>query len=274
MAIKIKANLKTKKVPLPMGIVDSKTGDVYHEVTVAGMDGHDEELVSERKFRNNGAKIVTALLSEKVIAIGDKPYPKGIGMTIARKMWSADRDTCLVNIRSIMADDMQVQPKCPDCGEVDDDTIYMSKMDIGQWNPDNMPEDVASDELGVLMFELPDGIIVEDDETGEELICKLGRIRLTDGGMEENIAAAARDNMGVANTTLLSASIVELEHIKIVDSYVVQAMSKRDRDYLAQLITDYNPGPKFVREHVCPACGRKFKYLLRLPDFFTFGTNQ
>lgn len=274
MAIKIRANVKNKEVTLPMGITDPKTGEVCKRVTVAGMDGNMEERISERKIRNNGAKIVTALLAEKVIAVGDKPYPKGIGVTMARNMWSADRDTCLVAIRELMADDMAVKPKCTQCGEVDETVLYMSQVEVGEWDPKNAPDGVVYDDLGVIMFELPDGLIIEDDETGEEHVCKVGKIRLTDGAMEENIARTVQENMGAANTTTLAACIVELEHIKIVDSYVVKAMSKRDRDYLNALVSDNSPGPKFVREHVCPNCGETFKYVLRLPDFFTYGTNQ
>lgn len=274
MAIKIRANVKTKEVDLPMGILDPKTGETCNKVTVAGMDGNMEERISEKKVRNNGAKIVTALLAEKIIAVGDKPYPKGIGVTMARKMWSADRDACLVAIRGLMADDMAVRPKCTECGEVDEDTLYMSKVEIGKWDPENAPEGVVYDDVGVIMFELPDGLIIEDDETHEEFLCKIGKIRLTDGEMEENIARTVQENMGAANTSTLAACIIELEHIKIVDTYVVRAMSKRDRDYLNALVSDNSPGPKFVREHTCPNCGATFKYVLRLPDFFTYGTNQ
>lgn len=274
MAIKIRANVKTTDVRLPIGIMDPKSGELSKRVTVTGMDGSTEERISEKKIRNNGAKIVTALLAEKVIAVDDKPYPKGIGVTMARNMWSADRDTCLMAIRGLMADDMAVKPKCPECGEVDEDTIYMSRVPIGDWDPKNAPEGVVYDDVGVIMFELPDGLIVEDEDTKEEYLCKMGKIRLTDGAMEENIARTAQENLGMANTTTLAACITELEHIKIIDTYVVRAMSKRDREYLSKLVSDCSPGPKFIREHTCPNCGAKFQYVLKLPDFFTYGTNQ
>lgn len=274
MAIKIRANIKTKELTLPIGIIDPKTGEVHKRVTVAGMDGNMEEKVSEKKVRNNGAKIITALLAEKIIAIDNKSYPNGIGTFIAKNMWSGDRDKCLVEIRSLMADDMLIKPKCTECGETDEDVIYMSEIESGNWDESNPPDGVVYDDIGVLCFELPDGLIVEDDETHEELLCKSGKIRLTDGAMEEMIAGSARNNLGMANTSLLAACIVEIENIKIVDSYVIKAMSKRDRDYLSHLLTKSNPGPKFVRSRVCPNCGATYEYSLRLPDFFTFGTNQ
>lgn len=274
MAIKIRANTKTKEVILPIGIIDHRTGEICKRVTVSGMDGNMEEKISEKKVRNNGAKIVTTMLGEKIIAVGNKAYPNGIGSLMARNMWSADRDKCLVEIRSLMADDMTVNPKCTECGEVDEDIIYMSSMESSEWDENNPPDGVTYDETGVLLFELPDGLIVEDDETHEELLCKRGKVRLTDGAMEEIIAGSARNNFGAANTTLLAACITEIENIKVVDSYVVKEMSKRDRDYISALINKANPGPKFVRKHTCPNCGATFDYTLRLPNFFTFGTNQ
>lgn len=274
MAIKIRANVKTRVVDLPIGITIPKTGELVKQVTIAGMDGNMEERISEKKVRNNGAKIITAMLGEKIVAVGETPYPKGIGVLMARNMWTADRDTCLLRMREMMADDMAVKPKCPECGEVDEDIVHMSQIEVNQWDPENPPEGIEYDDVGVIMFELPDGLIVEDDDTGEEYICKVGRMKLTNGGMEENIAGTARENMGMANTNLLAASIIELEHIKMVDTYVVKNMTKRDRDYLSKLLSDANPGPKFIREHVCQNCGSRFNYVLKLPDFFTYGTNQ
>lgn len=276
MAIRIKANIQQREIELPMGILDPKTGEVYKSCTIEAMDGNIEERVSEKKFRNNGAKIVTALLAEKIVALGDRPYSKGIGMAIARTMWTADRDFCLKEIRGLMNDEMEVNTVCSACGEKDEDVLYMSRIESNKWDDedDNDADGIRTDEMGVLMFELPDGLLVEDDETHEEHLCKIGRIRLTDGVMEENIATTARENAGIANTNLLAATIVELEHIKIVDSYVVKAMSKRDRDYLSNLLSDNNPGPKFVRERQCSSCGTTYKYVLKLPDFFTSGTNR
>lgn len=272
--LKFRGNVKSKEIELPMGIT-LKDGTTYTKCTVEAMDGNDEENISERKIQNNGAKIVTRLLGQKIKKVGDVEFPHGIGESLARKMFSDDRDTCLIEIRGLMKDEMEVSPQCNRCGSVNDTVILMSDIIKAnrKWGDDEELHDPGLD-LGVVEFELPDGIIMIDDETNKDVVCKKGKLRLPDGVIEEGITANNQNNAGKANTLLLASCIIELENIRRVDQYVVKAMTRVDREYLSNIIESAKPGPKMYVEKECENCGNTYKYMLQLPYFFTTGTNQ
>lgn len=267
--LKIRANSKTEEIILPIGIYLRKQDERFDTCVVKAMDGDDEEAMSEKKIRNNGAKIVTALLAKKIIKVGDIDFPNGIGETIAREMFSEDRDTCLVAIRKLMKDEMEVNTKCPRCGDEYTGVVFMSELlnNCSKWG-DNKEYHDESMEIGTVAFELPDGIIVEDDETGKELLCRKGILRMPTGVVEEGIAKSGMTNAGKANTLLLSACILELENIKKVDQYVVNAMTRVDREYLADVINNAKCGPKMTVDITCDNCDNDFKFMLQLPYFF------
>lgn len=273
--LKIKANVKQKEIDLPMGIYLKKQDKWYDTCVVEAMDGDVEEGISEKKLKNNGGKIVTSLLAKKIKQVGDVPFPNGVGEQIARDMFSDDRDTCLIEIRGLMKDDMEINPKCPKCGEEETDLIFMSELikSCTKWGDNSELHDPGLP-LGEIVFELPDGLVVENDETHEETICRKGRLRMPIGSIEENIAQNGLNNAGKANTLLLSACILEIEGLRIVDQYVVKAMSRVDREYLADIIQDAKPGPKFIIERDCRDCDTHFKYMIQLPYFFTSGKSR
>lgn len=272
--LKISANVKTKEIILPIGIYLKKYDERFDTCVVVAMDGNDEERVSEKKLRNNGAKIVTALLGRKIIKVGDHDYPKGVGENVAREMFSEDRDTCLFAIRELMRDEMEYEARCPRCSCDIERVVHMSKKldEISKWGDKEIHN--TTNEVGVIAFDLPDGLIVEDTEAGTKLECKKGKIQMPTGKMEENIARDGMKNAGSANTTLLAACVREIENLRRVDEDVIKAMSKADREYLGKLIEEAKCGPTFIDDIECPDCDHKFRFFLQLPYFFTTGRNQ
>lgn len=270
--LRIRANVKTEEVILPIGIFLPKQGERYDTCVVKGMDGDDEEAITEKRVRNNGAKMVTALLANKIIKVGDEDFPNGIGEKIAREMFSDDRDTCLVAIRKLMRDEMEFTTNCPRCNEEHNGIVYMSDLlhSVSKWG-DNKELHDPNLNVGEVAFELPDGLIVDDDDTGKERVCRKGKLTLTTGAIEENIAKNGMRNAGQANSILLSSCISEIEGIRHVDQYVVKAMSRTDREYLADLMNEVKCGPKFLRDIECDSCGHEFQFFLQLPYFFTSG---
>lgn len=273
--LKIKANIKSEEIILPIGIYLKSKDQRFDTCVVTAMTGDDEEAMSEKKVKNNGAKIVTKLLAKKIIKVGDQDFPNGVGETIAREMFSEDRDTCLVAIRGLMKDEMEITAKCPRCGDEYIGSVYMSQMleGISKWG-DNKELHNEALPMGEMEFELPDGLLVEDDDTKKEVLCKKGRIRMPNGVVEEGIAGNGINNVGKANSLLLSACILEIENIRKVDQYVVKAMSRADREYLSQLINDAKCGPSLVVDLTCENCDSDFQFMLQLPYFFTTGRNQ
>ena len=271
--LQIRANIKTEEIILPMGIYLKKYDQRFNTCVVKAMDGNDEEAMSEKKIKNNGAKIVTKLLASKIIKVGDYDYPNGIGETIAREMFSEDRDTCLVAIRKLMKDEMEITAKCPRCGDEYTGTVLMSQLldEVEAWGDKECHDETLP--VGVLPFELPDGLLVTDDDK-QDVLCKKGKLIMPNGAMEESIASNGLNNVGRANSVLLSACILEIENIRKVDQYVVKAMSRVDREYLTKLINDAKCGPNLVVDLTCENCDNDFQFMLQLPYFFTTGRNQ
>lgn len=275
--IRFRANTKSAELSLPMGIYLKKHDQTFDTVTVSGMDGDDEESISEKRIKNNGAKVITQLLAKKIIKVGSFDFPDGIGETIAKDMFTEDRDACLVKIRELMSDEMPYTAKCPVCGAEHEGVASMSAIlkKCKHWG-DNEDLHDESLPLGVIEFTLPDGLVLVDDDpdSAKELICKKGKIRLPNGAIEENIVQGSMNNTGKANTLLLTACILEIENIRKVDQYVVKAMSRADREYLNNLISDAKCGPELLENIICVDCDNKFKFMLQLPYFFTTGRNQ
>lgn len=274
MAISIRANINTMEVQLPIGIYLKKDDTRHKTCVVKAMDGNDEEIVSEKRIRNNGAKMVTALLARKIIKVGYNEYPNGVGEKVVSEMFSDDRDTCLVAVRQLMRDEMEIEARCPKCKDSVERVIKMSKKlaECKSWGDEDIHN--TTDEVGVIAFDLPDGLIVADDSDGSEFLCKKGKIQMPTGKMEEIIAKNGMKNAGSANSTLLSSCIREIEHIRRVDEDVVKAMSRTDREYLSNLIEDAKCGPNFLVDIECDNCDHEFKFMMQLPYFFTSGRSR
>lgn len=274
MAISIRANINTMVVKLPIGIYLKKDDTRHETCVVRAMDGNDEEVVSEKKLRNNGAKMVTALLARKIIKVGEHDFPNGVGENVVREMFSDDRDTCLVAVRKLMRDEMEIDARCPQCGETEERVIYMSKKlaECKHWGDEEIHQ--TTNEVGVIEFELPDGLVVFDDSDNSEKICKKGKIQMPTGKMEELVAKNGMKNPGSANSVLLSSCIREIENIRRVDEDVVKAMSRNDREYLSSLVEDAKCGPNFLEEIECYSCDYEYKFMMQLPYFFTSGRSR
>lgn len=264
--LKYRANVKSKEISLPMGI--EINGEIFKTCVVKGMDGNDEEAVSERKVQNNGGKVITQLLARKIIQIGDKEFPNGVGENIAKNMFTDDRDTCLFEIRGLMSDIIECDIVCRQCGEKLEGEISISERlrEIGNWEESEYYDSTLP--YGVINFKLPDGLYVYDDETKKETLCCKGKITLPRGRNEEGIAGENLRNAGKINSLLLASCIIELEGIRRVDKYVVQSFSKVDREYLSNLLSKAQPGPKMVVKKEC-ICGNTCRHMLQLPYFFT-----
>lgn len=273
--LQFRANVRSEEIILPIGIYLKKFDQRFDTCVVKAMDGNDEEITTEKKLRNNGAKIVTKLLGKKIIKVGDHDFPDGVGESVAREMFSEDRDTCLVAIRGLMKDEMEVTATCSRCGEKYEGIIYMKQLldGIRQWKDREDYDDGL--EIGVVEFELPDGLLVKSDDTdGKEVLCKKGRLKMPNGVAEENIAGSRVTSVGKANSLLLSACIMEIENIRKVDQYVVQAMSRVDREYLSDVISNAKCGPDLRVKLTCDMCDNEFEFMLQLPYFFTTGQSR
>lgn len=229
---------------LEVGHKDAQ-GTVHKEVEIRDITGFDEEAISKPEVRGNIGKLITTLIANVVVRIGDLT-PKTVG---SRSKWEkifqelpmGDRDRIMLEIRkNSNGDEIELDMKCPHCKQKIKHIVEIES-------------DIESRSLEVdpfsIPFELPKGLKNKEGE-----LCKVGTIRLPNGIDQEQLDAIARKNAGQANTTLLARTIAELNGYGKVALSDLRKMSVRDRDYLIKVLDESSYGPKFVISFPCPSC--------------------
>jgi copper chaperone CopZ len=233
----------TVVVTLEAGYTD-KEGVKHTEFEIRDIQGVDEEAISANDVRTNIGRVITVLLANTTVRVGDltpKEIGKGKWEKIFRDMKMGDRDKLLLELHKLSkGNEMELDMKCPHCkGKIKhivdaDEDIEYKELEV---DVDKIP------------FELPRGFKNKDGE-----ICKTGYLRLPDGMDQESLDAVARKNPGQANTALLARALIELKGEDSITQAMLRKMSTRDREYLIKLIADSGFGPKYLVEFPCPHC--------------------
>lgn len=228
---------------LEVGYKD-EDGVIHKEVEIREIIGADEEAIAKAEVRQNMGKVITTLLANVVVRIGDltpKTYGKSKWEKIFRELPMGDRDKLMFEIRKFtQGNEIELDMKCPNCNS---NIKHIVDMD----------EDIEHRPLEVdpfaIPFELPRGIRNKDGQ-----LCKKGILRLPNGVDQEQLDSLIRKNPGVANTTLLTRTIVNIDDYGQATMSTLRKMTTRDRDYLLKLLGDSAYGPKFEVEFPCPVC--------------------
>jgi hypothetical protein len=229
---------------LEVGYKD-ENGATHKTVEIREITGYDEENLSKAEVRQSIGKLITTLLASVTVRIGDLS-PKELGKAkwekIFKELPMGDRDKMMIEIRKFSnGDEMELDMKCPHC---------KSKIKHVVEIENDIEEKPLSVDPFSIPFELPKGIKNKDGE-----LCKSGTLRLPNGVDQEQLDAIARKNAGMANTTLLSRAITNIDGFGQATLNVLRKMSVRDRDYLIKLLGESVYGPKFEISFSCPSCG-------------------
>ena len=116
-------------------------------------------------------------------------------------------------------------------------------------------------------FELPKGYVDEKGEVHKDVSIR----EITGADQEAMLSPQLRNNPAKMLTALLARVITKLGTLdgKQVDSRVAAGMYKSDRDFLIMKLKEIDSGPDMEIDVECPDCGRKFKAMLDISDFFT-----
>lgn len=265
MKMKTNANLRTDLIKLPIGYI-SADGVVYNMAEISAMDGNDEELIMDKKIASNGANVITALLTNKIISLSNDEGGEitKVSKPMVESMFTCDRDMLLLEIRKLsLGNIMTIQAQCPNCREKYElDIDIVDDVEIKTWDPEKNELHRSKHGIGFLEFELPDGV---SDGTN---VHKKGWLKLPTGIIEKNLAPMLSTNPGKANTALITSCIQQLGDLPMVDTSMVRSMTRRDRDYITNIIKKGGVGPQFRLGVTCPYCMNDFKVLLELPNFF------
>jgi hypothetical protein len=244
-------------VTLPVGYEDEETGTALHELSVRKLTGNEEALLVEPKLRQNGGKLVTALLAS---CVRDADTGAKLPPATIRRLTSADRNYLLLELRRVtFGDELEARYHCPRCGE---STLVLE--DLGELDVRRV-EDGAELEIVV---ELEDGYRDRDGTVHRELVFGLPI------GEDEEAAASRRDgNASRQRDALLARCLrrvgdLEPRRVEALGSRVLSDLTMSDRRRIQQAMDDAAPGPNLIRTVSCDRCLEEFRALLDMSRFF------
>jgi acetylornithine deacetylase/succinyl-diaminopimelate desuccinylase-like protein len=126
---------------------------------------------------------------------------------------------------------------------------------------------MADDEVKTeYTFELPKGYVDEKGQTHREVTLR----EITGADQEAMLNPQLRNNPAKMLTALLARVITKLGTLegRQVDAGVTANMFKSDRDFLILKLKEIDSGPEMDIDVECPDCGKKFKAMLDISDFF------
>jgi len=126
-----------------------------------------------------------------------------------------------------------------------------------------MTEDTVKTEY---TFELPKGYVDREGTLHREVVLR----EITGADQEAMLNPSLRNNPAKMLTALLARVIVRIGTVekKKIDTGVTAAMFKSDRDFLIMKLKEIDSGPDMEIDVECPDCGKKFKAMLDMSDFF------
>jgi len=126
-----------------------------------------------------------------------------------------------------------------------------------------MTEEVVKTEY---TFELPKGYVDKDGTLHREVVLR----EITGADQEAMLNPQLRNNPAKMLTALLTRVIIRIGTLekKKIDTSVTAGMFKSDRDFLISKLKEIDSGPDMEIDVECPDCGRKFKAMLDMSDFF------
>jgi acetylornithine deacetylase/succinyl-diaminopimelate desuccinylase-like protein len=115
-------------------------------------------------------------------------------------------------------------------------------------------------------FELPKGYVDEKGQVHREVTIR----EITGADQEAMLNPQLRNNPAKMLTALMARVITRLGTLegRQIDTHVTAGMFKSDRDFLILKLKEIDSGPEMDIDVECPDCGKKFKAMLDISDFF------
>lgn len=253
----------TDRVFLPIGLeID---GIRYREVVIDEMTGIDEENLTSKKVKNNGAKAITLLLRRCIQEIeGIVPRKSNpldlIDEKYVRNMYIADRDFLVLCIRALSGNDtLLAESDCSSCGQENAHTLSLMDLDVYEWD-EGTPAEIE--------VEMPRGFYSSHTKQYHKKI-KWG---FPNGVSQEKIATLPENQVG---TSLILSGLKEVEGMETLpraDS--VRRLSVRDRGAIADAIMDNAVGVDSQVTVTCEHCGEEYTVEVNTVGFSNSGQPQ
>ena len=226
---------------LPVGLKD-KDEVVHRTVTLRPMTGETEEAIADPKVRDNGGKIITALLESVIEKIGTLPR---VTKDTIRDLTTIDRDFLLIKNRQVsLGDNISYIDNCPHCRAKNEIHVNLANIE---------PKYLENEEDRELTFDLPIGYKDANGTVHKEIT-----ITLPTGRVQERVAQMVRANPAQATTAMLQLITLKLGTLEFINPDVFKKMTKKDRDFISSKLSELEVGVKFDTEVMCSECGSEF----------------
>lgn len=234
--------LEDSQFELPVGYRD-EDGVLHKIVTLTPMTGETEEDIADAKVRENGGKLVTALLNSVVVSIGTI---KRVNKDIIRSLSVQDRDfLMLVNRYNSLGEEINYEDTCPHCRQKNNISINLRDIPVVYTKAEDSVD---------MTFDLPVGIT-----DGMGVVHKEITITIPTGMVQERVAPLARANPAQATTIMLQLITKKLGTLAFINPDTFKKMTKKDRDFISNKMSEFKVGAEMSSDTQCSTCGAEFE---------------
>jgi hypothetical protein len=219
------------------------------------MTGREEAVMAEPMFANNGGKLVTELLCNCILKLGDL---SSVSRKVVSQLYSPDRNFLLVKLRAItFGPEMETTYSCPSCGTTNFVREDLNSLSIKEWDNGG---DVH------IEVELEDGFEYKDKIYTQMVF------RPPQGEDEEKIADIARKNIIRAKNSLLVRCLKKLGDMEVakfqaMGTMIFEDLTLKDRRIIDDALDTNMPGLSLSRVVSCTGGGTSFRADLDLENF-------
>lgn len=244
------------ELTLPIGFTD-QDGNLQRTVVLRKMTGREEAILADRRNQRNGGRLVTELLHNCVVRLGDLTQ---VGTSTIAALYSADRNFLLIKLRSItFGPELQAEYTCSSCGESIKQVEDLDELPVRVLGENESPEDIR--------VELGDGSIDREGQVHTALT-----LRLPTGADEEAVASQMRQNASLGKNALLARCLKSLgdmpvHRLEALGPKILADLTMTDRRLIDRALNQGAPGVDLVRDIECPHCGHEFKSTVDLSHF-------
>lgn len=243
---------------LPCGVLID--GELVKTVTITPLTIEDRKNVADKPNKNNTGKIITNLLNNRILALGEEqPTPVQLG-----KMLLFDREYVMLRLFELSnpGKPLNVAFECKKCGETFEVDIPTDELDIVKMTDEAQKK--IDTKTGVRYWDY------KNEEYGVS-----GRIRYIDGATQEALSPALRKNIVEGEQKLMVKMILEwfgpegsvggltLPEIQTFPLALVN-------DFEDQLVKQ-KCGPIFKKKVVCPECDKSMEGVFDITSFLFKG---
>ena len=245
------------EIGLPIGYVDAE-GTSHRHAALRKMTGKEEAILADRRFQNNGGKLVTELLYSCLLRINNLPK---VDRNVVSGMYSADRNYLLLKLRNItFGAELETSYTCPACNENMQNMENLEELPVL-----SLGEEEAAEDITVV---LEDGYIDKDGQVHSAM-----SLRLPTGKDEEAVASQMRQNPSLGKNALLARCMKSLgdmpkHRLEAIGPKIMSDLTMTDRRLIDRALNENAPGVNMTREIECINCGHQFKSTLDLTHFF------